>query len=57
MEGQESMGSEGACDELAATALVVRTVRDIESATDESRDLLLGDLLCAAWPTRQAQFQ
>jgi hypothetical protein len=40
-----------------ALALVARVMRDVEDASDERRDLLLDDLMCAAWPTSTAQDQ
>lgn len=44
-------------DLASATALVRRAIRDLEGSTLENRDLLLADLLCAAWPTPCAQDQ
>lgn len=40
-----------------ALALVERVTREVDDASDECRDLLLEDLLCAAWPTAMAQDQ
>lgn len=40
-----------------ALALIARVTRDLDDASDERRDLLLEDLLCAAWPTSTAQDQ
>jgi hypothetical protein len=37
--------------------LVRRAVRDIDAVGVEESDLLLTDLLCAAWPTPKAQSQ
>jgi len=34
---------------------VLRVVADVDSSSDDRRDALLADLLCAAWPTRVAQ--
>jgi hypothetical protein len=42
-------------DAASAVALVARTKRDIEQGSDESREVLLSDLLCAAWPSGPAQ--
>ncbi|HXW58036.1 MAG TPA: hypothetical protein VEJ23_01025 [Solirubrobacteraceae bacterium] len=44
-------------DPAAAAALVIRAVEDIDSSTEEKRDLLLCDLLCAAWGSIYAQNQ
>jgi hypothetical protein len=44
-------------DLASATALVKRAIRDLDGSTLENRDLLLADLLCAAWPTPCAQDQ
>jgi hypothetical protein len=44
-------------DRKAAAALVVRVIDDIDQGDDEQRDALLGDLLCAAWGSTQAQNQ
>jgi hypothetical protein len=45
----------GPRDSLSATALVARAIRDIDHSSDQQRDLLLSELLCAAWPSRWAQ--
>jgi hypothetical protein len=42
-------------DPQAVAALVLRTIDDIDSSTEEERDDLLGSLLCAAWGSIQAQ--
>jgi hypothetical protein len=44
-------------DPISAAVLVVRTVEDIDQRSDEQRDALLADLLCAAWGTPSAQDQ
>ncbi len=44
-------------DPASVAALVVRTIDDIEQSTDEQRDALLFDLLCAAWGSEPAQNQ
>jgi hypothetical protein len=38
-------------------ALVEKLVREMEASTDEQRDVLLADLLCAAWGSLAAQNQ
>jgi len=44
-------------DAASAAALVVRAVDDIDRRREEETDVLLSDLLCAAWPTCWAQDQ
>ncbi len=44
-------------DLATATALVRRVVRDLDKSTLDQRDILLADLLCAAWPSCCAQEQ
>ncbi|HMD52245.1 MAG TPA: hypothetical protein VKG62_05965 [Solirubrobacteraceae bacterium] len=44
-------------DSASAAELVARVIGDIDRSTDEHRDLLLSDLLCAAWPSPPAQDQ
>ena len=40
-----------------AAALVMRAIDDIDHSSDEQRDALLRDLLCAAWGSVPAQNQ
>jgi hypothetical protein len=42
-------------DAYSAATLVARVLADIDSSSDERRNALLADMLCAAWPTRVAQ--
>ena len=52
------MGPEGwPLDAVSAAALVVRVVEDVEHRSEEQSDVLLSDLLCAAWPSCWAQDQ
>jgi hypothetical protein len=44
-------------DRASAAALVVRVIDDIDASDDEHRDVLLSDLLCAAWGSILAQKQ
>jgi hypothetical protein len=44
-------------DPITAAALVARTIDDIDASTEEHRDALLSDLLCAAWGSVRAQNQ
>jgi hypothetical protein len=44
-------------DAVSAAALLARVIRDIDQSSEEHRDVLLSDLLCAAWPSRSAQNQ
>jgi hypothetical protein len=55
MERQQRPGDSWPADAASAVALVARIKRDIEEGSNESRELLLSDLLCAAWPTGPAQ--
>jgi hypothetical protein len=47
----------GPLDSVSAMALVVRAIEDIDSSSEERRDVLLFDLLSAAWPDPTAQNQ
>ena len=52
------MGPEGwPLDAASAAALVVRVVEEVEHRSEEESDVLLSDLLCAAWPSCWAQDQ
>jgi hypothetical protein len=44
-------------DPIATAALVIRAIDDIDASTEEQRDILLSDLLCAAWGSIWAQNQ
>jgi hypothetical protein len=44
-------------DEISAAELVVRVVDSIDASDDEHRDVLLSDLLSAAWGSVLAQNQ
>jgi hypothetical protein len=44
-------------DPITAAELVARTIDDIDASTEERRDALLSDLLCAAWGSVRAQNQ
>jgi hypothetical protein len=44
-------------DPTSAAELVARVVFDIDVSDDELRDVLLSDLLCAAWGSFLAQRQ
>jgi hypothetical protein len=44
-------------DARYALALVARVTRDVDDASNDRRNLLLEDLMCAAWPTAAAQDQ
>ena len=44
-------------DPQAVAALVVRAIDCIDSSTEEARDDLLGNFLCAAWGSILAQNQ
>ena len=55
MERQQGPGDSWPTDAASAVALVARIKSDIEEGSDESREILLSDLLCAAWPSGPAQ--
>ena len=42
-------------DSDSASMLIARVLADIDRSSDERREALLADMLCAAWPTRVAQ--
>jgi hypothetical protein len=42
-------------DPVTAAALVLRVIDEIDVSSEEDRDSLLSDLLCAAWGSRWAQ--
>jgi hypothetical protein len=44
-------------DARPSTELVARVVRDLDRRSELDRDILLSDLLCAAWPTGPCQDQ
>ena len=44
-------------DAASAAALVVRVINDIDASDEEHRDVLLSDLLRAAWGSVLAQKQ
>jgi hypothetical protein len=52
MESDDRSGDTGSAPELVA-----RVIRDLVERTDYERNLLLSDLLCAAWPTHRCQDQ
>jgi len=41
----------------SAAVLVMRVIDDIDASDEEQRDILLSDLLCAAWGSIWAQNQ
>jgi hypothetical protein len=55
MDRQPEFANTWPLDSDAAATLVARVLADIDSSSDERRDDLLADMLCAAWPTRVAQ--
>ena len=44
-------------DALSSMALVMRVIDDIDESSEEQRDALLCELLCAAWGSVQGQNQ
>ena len=58
MQGDQRESETGPASDLASAAdLVCRTVRAIDACGMREVDVLLSDLLCAAWPTNRAQSQ
>jgi hypothetical protein len=55
MQHQPEFANTWPLDSDSAFALVARVLADIDSSSDERRDDLLADMLCAVWPTRVAQ--
>jgi hypothetical protein len=49
--------SEWPLDQLSRAAAVVRVIDDINASNEEQRDMLLCELLCAAWGDILAQNQ
>jgi hypothetical protein len=44
-------------DAASAAALVARVKQDLDHRDERGGDVLLSDLLCAAWPSRRCQDQ
>jgi len=57
MQHREGPAESWPPDTHSAQALVARIMHEIDDAGEERRDLLLNDLMCAAWPTFTAQDQ
>jgi|GEM_PF-6023157 len=57
MHGEHGESEGGSATNVANVALVRRTVRTIDASAAQDMDLLLRDLLCAAWPTFRARSQ
>ena len=58
MQGDRKESETGPASDLAsAEDLVCRSVRAIDACGMKEADVLLSDLLCAAWPTSRAQSQ
>ena len=57
MERRENPTDSWPLDARYALALVARVRREVDDAGDDRRNLLLEDLICAAWPTSAAQDQ
>jgi hypothetical protein len=55
MNRQPEFANPWPLDADSAAALVARVLADVDSSSDERRNALLADMLCAAWPTRVAQ--
>ena len=57
MHGDHGETEGGSATNVANVALVRRTVRAIDASAAQDVDLLMKDLLCAAWPTLRARSQ
>ncbi len=57
MTRRDESASSWPLDKSHAVALLARIAREIDDVSDERRDFLLEDLLCAAWPSSTAQNQ
>jgi hypothetical protein len=57
MEGDWESTEVGPVNVASSADLVSRTVRAIDASGVSEIDVLLTDLLCAAWPTPKAQSQ
>jgi hypothetical protein len=57
MEADRRKAEPGQLDVAGGAGLVQRAVRDIDASDVAEVDVLLSDLLCAAWPTPRAQSQ
>jgi hypothetical protein len=57
MERDRGESEVGPVDVANAADLVGRAIRDIDASDVPAIDVLLTDLLCAAWPTPRAQSQ
>lgn len=44
-------------DGASAVALIARVVREVDDRDEQEDDVLLSDLLCAAWPSSRCQHQ
>jgi hypothetical protein len=55
MDRQPEFANTWPLDSDSAFTLVARVLADIDRGSDERREALLADMLCAAWPTRVAQ--
>lgn len=57
MQGDHSDRHAGPGTDVANAELVKRTVHAIDESGMSGMDVLLRDLVCAAWPTARAQSQ
>jgi len=44
-------------DPVSAAALVIRVIDELDASSEEERDTLLCELMCAAWGSIRAQNQ
>ena len=57
MHGDTGDSESGRATHVANAELVKRTIRMIDTSDSDENDLLLADLLCAAWPTTRSRSQ
>lgn len=57
MHGEHEESEGGSPVNVANAELVERTIRALDASGMSDLDILLNDLVCAAWPTARAQSQ
>ena len=57
MQGEREESESGSGTNVANAELVQRTIRALDASGISDLDMLLNDLVCAAWPTARAQSQ
>jgi hypothetical protein len=57
MQSEREESESGSGTDVANAELVERTIRALDASGMSDLDVLLKDLVCAAWPTARAQSQ